>query len=87
MSVFILDRLLELGGAAEDALAGHDGFGLAQLTVADIRKERLGIQFTPTDQTPLGQSHADVYCKKRDAIQKHLRDASTIIVEPTQDVT
>lgn len=86
MSVFVKDRLLALGGSSDDALVNHPGFGYVELTVGDIRKEGLGIVLTPVDDTPLGQSHADVYCKKTGSKRSHLRDACKVIVEP-QDLT
>lgn len=82
MSVFVSERLVGLGGSPEDAIADHAGFGLVTLTAGDIRREGFGIAFTPYNETPLGQSHADVYCKKLDSKKKHLRDACQVVVEP-----
>jgi hypothetical protein len=87
MSVYVEEKLLQLGLRPEDVLNGYEGYGLVALTVDVVRSNNLGIVWAPDpDQGPIGQAHADVYCAKTHARKRRLRDACEKVVWPFSPV-
>ena len=64
-----------------EALAGFEGYGLAEFTAGLAREEcYCSVKRTPKAGAPW---HVSIIGTKTDAIRKHLQKNCTIIVEPT----
>jgi len=70
----------EIAGGTDTFLRGHDGYGIAAIPAGHARNAcRQAIARAPETGQPW---HAHVIGKKTGSVQKCLRDASVIVVEP-----
>jgi len=88
MSVFVEERLEELGLSAADVLTDFDGYGLAAFPASAARSCGLRVVSDPNEADGLrGRAHALVVGKKTGSVQKALVSASTIRVWPGEAVS
>ena len=85
MSVFVEDRLVELGYSAVDLVAGLPGFGLAAISAGLVRELGLTVTWAPSPKDgPIGEAHAHVHGKKTGSVQRRLAQASERRFWPTE---
>lgn len=79
MSVYVLERLIELGLDEVAVVDGLPGYAIVKFTVASIRSQGFGIIWRPDPADGIrGEAHAHVICNKSGARQKALVRAATI---------
>jgi hypothetical protein len=76
MSVVIA---MECTGGLDTFLKGAQGFGVALLTVGQVRTQKLGVVRYPDPELP---GHAHVVGKKTKSVKKHLYEDARLILEP-----
>ena len=81
MSVYLAS---ETPGGAQEILAGHEGYGLAEVTAQLVRDLDQAIVRDPLPEAP---SHALVFGLKSDAVRRTLARAAVWVVEPTASPT
>ena len=69
----------ECTGGLNTLLAGHDGFGVAVLTVGQVRQFGLGVIRHQDDSLP---GHAHITGKKSRSIERKLSTAARMIQDP-----
>jgi hypothetical protein len=82
MSVYVEERLLELGADAAVVLEGFPEHGMAAVPSSAVRACGLGVVWAPTDDGVRGQAHANVFGSKTKPVQRALIAASTMRVLP-----
>ena len=82
MSVYVEERLLELGADAAVVLEGFPEHGMAAVPSSAVRACGLGVVWAPTDDGIRGQAHANVFGNKTKPVQRALIAASTMRVLP-----
>jgi len=82
MSVFVEERLNDLGADHLAVVEGFPGYGLASFSARVPRDHSLPVVWAPTDAGLRGQAHANVLGKKTRSIQKALATASSMRVWP-----
>lgn len=88
MSVFVEQRLEELGLSAADILSDHDGYGLAAFPASAVRSCGLTVVSAPNEADGLrGLAHALVLGEKTGSRRKALVSASTIRVWPGETLS
>ncbi len=83
MSVFVEERLVEIGLSHLSVLDGHPGYGLVAVAVAVARSRDLRVVWAPSpDDGERGRAHAHVLGTKTGSVRKTLVDGSEIRIWP-----
>lgn len=83
MSVYVEERLAELGIPVSEVLSGYPGYGLVAITVEAVRDQGFGVVWAPDpSQGGIGEAHADVHGAKSRKKQRRLRDACEKVIWP-----
>jgi len=82
MSVILGDRLLHSGRAKEAALAGHDDFALAEVSVELVRGQCHQIVYPRP--TPAEPEHAHVEGSKTGAVRKRMAKDAAWVIRPQE---
>jgi hypothetical protein len=75
VSVFVEEKLLEIGGSAAAVIEGHPDFGVLAVRAAVVRNLGLGVTWEPNDQS-FSEAHAHINGKKTGSVQRHLVEAA-----------
>jgi len=87
MSVFVREKLIDLGLDEASATSDHPGYGLVGVTARQVRDEGFGVVLSPNpDDGVRGQAHAQVHCKKTRARKQHLKKACVHLLGPLAPV-
>lgn len=81
MSVDLAEVHIQMGHAPQAALADHEGFALAAITVGLVRECGLGVARQPLPENP---AHAVVFGKKTSKIRRRLAKEARWVVSPPQ---
>ncbi len=79
MSVFLADVVAEIERGPQDALAGHESFGLAAFTAGLARSCEQGVAREPLADEP---AHAVVFGRKTKSVSRKLAKGSRWVVPP-----
>ena len=83
MSVFVREKLAELGLDETSVTSDHPGYGLVSITARQARDEGFGIVMSPDPADGVrGQAHAQVHCKKTRARKQHLKKSCVHLAGP-----
>lgn len=88
VSVYVHERIIELGLDDDVVLVGHPGYGLLSLVVGDARACELGVAWdrVPED-LPRGDAHAGIMGNKTPKRRRKLVDCSEVRVWPAVPTT
>jgi hypothetical protein len=84
-SVYVEDRLAQLGLSEQDVLTGYPGYGLAAVAVVSVRELELDVELAPDpDDGERGKAHAEVVGQMTNSRRSRLAAACAIRVMPTE---